>query len=53
MDNNRTLKNVFNTKSIRIRKFGRPKLRWKDEVIQDVKTLGMKNWRNVAIEKKS
>jgi hypothetical protein len=52
-NNNRTLKNVFNTKSIRIRKIGRSKLRWEDEVIQDVKTLRMKNWRNLAMEKES
>jgi hypothetical protein len=49
MDNNRTVK-VFNTKPIGIRKIGRPKLRWEDDVIQDVKTLGVKNWRNVAME---
>jgi hypothetical protein len=28
MDNNRTVKNVFNTKRIGIWKIGRPKLRW-------------------------
>jgi hypothetical protein len=35
MDNNRTVKKVFKTKPIRIRKTGRPKLRWEDYVIQD------------------
>jgi len=53
MDNNRTVKKVFNTKPIGIRKTGRPKLRWEDDVIQDIKTLGVKNWRNVAMEKES
>jgi hypothetical protein len=53
MDNNRTVKKVFNTKPIRIRKIGRPKLRWEDDVIQDIKTLGVKNWRNIAMEKES
>jgi hypothetical protein len=53
MDNNRTVKKAFNTKHIGIRKFGRPKLRWEDDVIEDIKTLGVKNWRNVAMEKES
>jgi hypothetical protein len=43
MDNNRTVKKVFNTKPTEIRKTGRPKLRWEDDVIQDIKTLGVKN----------
>jgi hypothetical protein len=50
MDNNRTIKKVFNPKLIGIRKTGRPKLRWEDDVIQDVKILGVKNWRNLAME---
>jgi hypothetical protein len=53
LPNNRTVKEVFNTKPIRIRKTGRPKLRWEDDVIQDIKTLGVKNWRNVAMVKES
>jgi hypothetical protein len=53
MDNNRTVKKVFNTKLIGIRKIGRPKLRWEDDVIQDIKTLGVKTWRNFAMEKES
>jgi hypothetical protein len=43
MGNNRTVKKVFNTKPIEIRKIGRPKLRWEDDVIQDIKSLGVKN----------
>jgi hypothetical protein len=53
MDNNRAVKKVFNTKPIGIRKTGKPKLRWEDDVIQDIKTLGVKNWRNLAMEKES
>jgi hypothetical protein len=51
--NNTTVKKVFNTKPVGIRKIGRPKLRWEDEVIQDIKALGVRNWRNVAMEKES
>jgi hypothetical protein len=32
--NNSTVKKVFNIKPIGIRKIGRPKLRWEDDVIQ-------------------
>jgi hypothetical protein len=28
-------------------------MRWEDDVIQDIKTLGVKNWRNGAMENKS
>jgi hypothetical protein len=51
VDHNRTVKILFNTEAIRIRKTGRPKLRWEDDVIQDIKTLGVKKWRNIAMEK--
>jgi hypothetical protein len=53
MDNNRTVQKVFNSKPIGIWKTGRPKLRWEDDVIQDAKILGVKNWRNLAMEKES
>jgi membrane glycosyltransferase len=42
-------KGVFNTKPTGIRKIRRPKLRWEDGVIQDIKTFGVKNWRNIAM----
>jgi hypothetical protein len=53
MDTNMTVKKVFNTKPVGIRKIGSPKLRWEDDLIQDIKTLGVKNWRNVAMGKES
>jgi hypothetical protein len=53
MDNNRTVKKVLDTKPIGTRKIGRPNLRWEDDVIQDIKSLGVKNWRNLAMEKES
>jgi hypothetical protein len=51
MGNNRTVKKAFNTKPIGIRESGRSKLRCEDDVTQDIKTLGTKDWRNVAMEK--
>jgi hypothetical protein len=53
MDNNRAVNKVLSTKPIRIRKIGRPELRWEDDVIQDIKTLEVKNWRKLAMEKES
>jgi hypothetical protein len=53
MDNNRAVKKIFNTKPIRTRKIGRLKLTWEDDVIEDIKTLGVNNWRNKAMEKES
>jgi hypothetical protein len=26
---------------------------WEDDVIEDIKTLGVKNWRNLAMKKES
>jgi hypothetical protein len=53
MDTNSTVKKVISTKSIGIRKIGRLKLRWEDDVVQDIKTSGVKNWRNLTMEKES
>jgi hypothetical protein len=53
MDNNRTVKKVFNTKPRGFTKIGRLKLRWKNDVIRDIKTLGVKYWRKLAMEKES
>ena len=33
------------------RKVGRPKMRWEDCVRQDIRTLGIKNWRSVALNR--
>jgi hypothetical protein len=27
---------------------GRPKLRWEDDVLEDVKSMNVGNWKNVA-----
>jgi hypothetical protein len=34
-----------------IRKLRKPELIWEDDVIQDIKTLGVKNWRNLAMDR--
>jgi hypothetical protein len=30
------------------RPIGRPKLRWEDDVSEDIKSMNLRNWRNVA-----
>jgi hypothetical protein len=48
---NRTAKKMFNTKPKGTRKLGRPKLRWEECACQDFRILGVKNWRNVALNR--
>jgi hypothetical protein len=49
MNNDRTLKKIFNTKQDGARSVGRPKLRWEDGFDQDMRILGVKNWKKVAL----
>jgi hypothetical protein len=49
MNNDRTLKKIFNTKPNGVRIVGRPKLRWEDGVDQDIRRLEDKNWRKVTL----
>ena len=44
MNNDRTIKKIFNTKPVGVRTVGRPKLRWEDGVDQDTRILEVKNW---------
>jgi len=48
MNNDRTLKKILNTIPDGVRSVGRPKLRWEDGVGQDIRILGVKNWKKVA-----
>jgi hypothetical protein len=51
MNNDRTLKKIFITKPNGSRSVGRTKLRWEDGVDQDMRILGVKNWKNVALNR--
>jgi hypothetical protein len=48
---NRIIKKIFNTKPEGIRKVGKPKLRREECVCQDIRILGIKNWRSVALNR--
>jgi hypothetical protein len=47
LNNDRTPKKIFNTKLDGARSDGRPKLRWEDGVDQDMRILGVKNWKKL------
>jgi hypothetical protein len=51
MSDERTLKKIFSTKPDGTRSVGRPKLRWEDGVAQDMQILGVKGWKNVALNR--
>jgi hypothetical protein len=49
---NRTIKKIFNTKPEGTRKVGRPKFRWEECLCHDIRMLGVKNRRSVALNRK-
>ena len=51
MNNDRTLKKIFNTKPDGTRSVGRPKLRWEDGFDQDMKILRIRNWKKIALNR--
>ena len=51
MNNDRTIKKIFNTKPDGVRRIGRPNLRWEDGVDQDMRILEVKNWKGVALNR--
>jgi hypothetical protein len=51
MNNDRTVKKIFNTKPDGVRRVGRPKLRWEDGVGQDMRILEIKNWKKVTLDR--
>jgi hypothetical protein len=44
-------KKIFNPKLDGVRRVGRPKMRWKDGVDQDMRILEVKNWKKVALDR--
>jgi hypothetical protein len=51
MDNNQITQRMFNTRREGKRGTGRPQLRWVDSVDHDIRILGEKNWRNLALNR--
>jgi hypothetical protein len=51
LNDDSTLKKLINTKPDGARSVGRLKLRWEDGVDQDMRILGVKNWKKVALNR--
>ena len=51
MNSDRTIKRIFNTQPDGARSGGRPKLRSEDGVDQDMRILGVKNWKKFALNR--
>jgi hypothetical protein len=51
MDPQRTVLKVFNSKPCGSREIGRPKLRWEDGVLQDIRALDIRNWRDMVMRR--
>jgi len=51
INNDRTIKKIFNAKPDGVRRVGRPKLRWEDGVDKDMRILEAKNWKRVALNR--
>jgi hypothetical protein len=44
MPDSRTVQKIFKWSPLTIRPEGRPKQRWEDDIIQDIRQLKIKNW---------
>ena len=45
-DNN--VQKIKRWKPMSKRPIGRPKIRWEDDVLEDIKSMNVRNWKNVA-----
>jgi hypothetical protein len=52
MDTSRIAKRIFEWKPIGRRSLGTPRLRWLDDVCDDLKVLKVRNWKELATDRK-
>jgi len=52
MPNERVAKTIYKWKTYATRPNGRPRLRWEDDVRNDLRKMGVKNWKRRAQERK-
>jgi len=52
MPNERVAKTIYKWKPYTTRPKGRPRLRWEDDVRNDLRKMGVKNWKQRAQERK-
>jgi hypothetical protein len=53
MDTSRTAKRILEWKPMGSRPLGRPRLRWLDDVCDDLKVLEVRNWKELAMDRKT
>jgi hypothetical protein len=53
MDTSRIAKRILELKPIGRRSLGRPRLRWLDDVCDDLKVLDVRNWKELAMDRKA
>jgi hypothetical protein len=51
INDDRTPKQILNTKLDGVRRVVRPKMRWEDGVDQDMEILEVKNWKKIALDR--
>jgi hypothetical protein len=52
MPDERVVKSIYKWKPCATRPKGRPRLRWEDDVRNDLRKIGVKNWKQRAQERK-
>jgi hypothetical protein len=52
MDTSRIAKRIFESKTIGTRSLGRTRLRWLDNMCDDIKVLNVRNWKKLATGRK-
>ena len=51
MEEYRMVRRIFEWIPMGKRSRGHPRNRWQDEVLQDIRVLGVKNWTNVVMDR--
>ena len=52
MQNQRLVKNIYKWKPIANRRLGRPKNRWEDDIMHDLKMMKVNNWMNLVLDRR-
>ena len=52
MEQTRPTRKLLDWKPMRIRPVGRPRQRWQEDVMKDLKKLKVKNWKEMSKDKK-
>jgi len=47
-EKNKNVQKIKRWKPMSERPIGRPKIRWEDDVLEDIKSMNVRNWKNVA-----